>query len=120
MDAEAKIIEIEKLYGSSNFRGKPLRSMYEGQIHAIYGKLCHSGMFEKYESLKDSYVALFPNDRYVARKRANSMSIFELQEIIPKVLADKEHKLPEGYQFTLQDWLNELEGKELNENGNND
>ena len=120
MNAEAKICEIEKLYGSSYFRGKNLRDMFEGQIHAIYGQMCHSGIFEEYESLKDSYVSLFPNDRYVARKRANSMSIFELRDIIPKVLAQKEHKFPEGYQYTLQDWLDELEGKELNENGNND
>lgn len=117
MNADSKIEQIEKLYGNDKFHGRPLRSMPENQIHAIYGRMQHSGIFEEYESLKDSYVSLFSNEHYIARRRANQMSIFELRDIIPKVIAEKEHKVADGYQFTLEDYLAELQGKEL-ENGN--
>lgn len=117
MDADGKRKEIQAVYGSEYFRGRYLRDMPDKQIHAIYGQLTHSGIFEEYEALKDSYVGLFPNAHYIARRRANKLSIFDLRRIIPEVIKDKEKNFPEGYQFTLMDWLNELEGKE-HENGN--
>lgn len=117
MNAEGKRLEISLVYGSSKLRNRDLRDIPDNQIHAIYGRMQQSGIFEEYETLKDSYVALFPNAHYVARRRANAMSVFELRRIIPLVIAEKEKKYPEGYQFTLMDWIDELAGKE-HENGN--
>lgn len=118
MTADAKRQEIKKLYGSSMVRGRDIFQMEDKQIHAIYGRMQHSGLFENYESLKDSYVELFPHQHYEARKRAERMSIFELENIIPRVLLEKQKKFPEGYQFTLCDWMDELaersEGNEEN------
>ena len=115
MNAEGKREEIRKMYGSDIFRGKSLSSMPDNQIHAIYGQLQHSGKFEEYQALKESYISLFPNAHYVAIRRANSMSFFELKDIIEKVLNEKKQNFEEGYQFTLWDWENELEGQRLNE-----
>ena len=117
--ADSKREQIEKLYGSEHIHGKWLWSMPDNQIHAIFGRMQHSGIFEESESLKDSYVSLFSNEHYIARRRANQMSIYELRDIIPKVIAEKEHKIAEGYQFTLDDYLAELQGKEIND-GNSD
>lgn len=112
MDANAKRKEIERLYGNSKFRGRDLYSMPDNQIHAIYGRLVNSGKFIEYEMTKQSYINLFPNGIYEARKRANKMSIFELRKVIPQVIAIKEEEEPEGYQYTLYDWLDILgEGK---------
>ena len=119
MNADAKRIEIQKLYGTDTFRGRRLQDMPENQIHAIYGQMMHSGIFDEYESLKTSYVTLFLNDIYTARKRANNMSIFQLREVIPKVIAEREKKLPEFYQFTLDDFLAERQIEEEKSNGKN-
>lgn len=121
MTSGAKRDEIAKIYGSTKFHGKDLYSMSDAQIHAIYGRMQqkkYNGItiFEEYEALKNSYVDLFPGQNYVARKRANNMSIFQLRDIIPKVLKEKEQKLPDLYQFTLEDWMNELQGQELQKN----
>lgn len=112
MNTEAKRLEIEKLYGSSRFHGKELKYMSEAQIHAIYGRMLHNGIFDEYESLKKSYVDLFPRDIYTARKRANGMSIFELRDVIPKVLASKKQQYELYYQFTIDDLLADMQGKE--------
>lgn len=111
MDAEAKKKEIIKMYGTEYIKGQNLNSMSEKQIHAIYGRLLYSGKFEEYEGLKQSYISLFPNARYEATRRASHMSIFELQNTIPKVVAGKK-ELTEGYQFTLMDWLETLQAEE--------
>lgn len=111
MDADGKREEIRKMYGSDWFRGKLIKDIPERQIHAIYGQLQHSGKFEEYQSLKESYISLFPHAHYMAVRRANQMSFFELKDIIEKVLKEKQDKFEEGYQFTLWDWENELEGQ---------
>ena len=116
MNAEAKRLEIEKLYGSSRFHGRELKDMSEAQIHAIYGRISNNGIFDEYEALKKAYVDLFPKDIYTARKRANGMSIFELREVIPKVLASKKQQYELYYQFTIDDLLAEMQGKEEHSN----
>lgn len=105
MDANSKRKEIERMYGNNKFRGKDLYSMPDAQIHAIYSRLVNSGKFTEYEMTKQSYINLFPNGIYEARKRANKMSIFELRKVIPQVIAIKEEEEPEGYQYTIYDLL---------------
>jgi hypothetical protein len=112
MNTQAKIDAIKTMYGSDIFRGKRLQDMYEAQIHAIYGQLLNSGKFEEYEAEKQAYISLFPNARWEASRRASKMSIFELRKIIPEVIRSREEREPEGYQYTLYDWVNHLQGKE--------
>ena len=112
MNVDAKREEIKKYYGTDVFRGNTLYLMPDNQIHAIYQSMLHRGEFEKYESLRQSYIDLFPNDRYAARKRACKMSIFDLKKAIPEVLNEKMvDGYPEGYQFTLDDILTSQEGE---------
>ena len=115
MNADGKREEIRKMYGSDIFRGKSLSSMPDNQIHAIYGQLQHSGKFEEYQALKESYISLFPKAHYTAVRRANQLSFFELKDIIEKVLKEKQEQFEEGYQFTLWDWEKELENQKLQE-----
>lgn len=116
MNADAKREEIKKYYGTDNFRGKNLYLMPDNQIFAIYQSMLARGDFEKYESLRQSYIDLFPDDRYSARRRACTMSIFDLRRAIPEVIKSKMiDGFPEGYQFTLDDILN---NKEEEKDGN--
>jgi hypothetical protein len=107
MTAEAKREAIEKLYGNIRFHGKELSSMQERQIHAIYGRLMNSGAFVELDDLKHLYIKQ-RNHHPNAIKKANQMSIFELR----KAVAEVNQKDKPGYQYTLFDWRQELEGKE--------
>ena len=108
MTAEAKRDAIEKLYGNIRIHGKELSKMQERQIHAIYGRLVNSGAFAEMDDLKSKYISKRHNHP-MAIKKANQMSLFELR----KAVAEVEQKDQAGYQYTLNDWLQELEGKEL-------
>lgn len=108
MTAEAKREAIEKLYGNIRFHGKELSSMQERQIHAIYGRLLDSGAFVERDILKRLYIQK-RNHHPGAIKKANQMSLFELR----KAVAEVDQKDQVGYQYTLFDWQQELEGKEL-------
>ena len=107
MNAQAKREMIEKLYGNVSFRGAKLSEMQERQIHAIYGRLMDSGYFQEWEDLKFKYAIKHPDFKN-ARNRAENMSIFDLRKAVNEV--NKKDK--EGYQYTLFDWQQELEGKE--------
>ena len=107
MTAEAKREAIEKLYGNIRFHGKELSSMQERQIHAIYGRLLDSGAFVERDDLKYKYIQK-RNHHPLAIKKANQMSLFELR----KAVAEENQKDKPGYQYTLFDWQQELEGKE--------
>lgn len=120
MNADSRREEIKKLYGSDIFNNKSLYSMEDRQIYAIYSQLQHSGKFEEYEELKQSYVHLFPNSHYEASRRANNMSIFELRQRIKDIIRQKEQAEPEGYQYTLFDWMRHLEGLEQEKENKNE
>lgn len=107
MTAEAKREAIEKLYGNIRFHGKELSSMQERQIHAIYGRLMNSGAFVELDDLKHLYIKQ-RNHHPNAIKKANQMSLFELR----RAVAEGNQKDQAGYQYTLFDWQQELEGKE--------
>lgn len=111
MNVYEKIKAIKNYYGSTTIKGVKLTDMDEKQVNAIYSSM--KGKFDLYEAKKEAYVALFPNNRYEARKRADKMSFFKLSEIIPKVIKDKDGQYPEDYQFTVYDLQEQLEGKEL-------
>lgn len=108
MTAEAKREAIEKLYGNIKIRRVDVNDMPDRQIHAIYGRLVNSGAFAEMEDLKHRYISK-RNNHPMAIKKANQMSLFELR----KAVAEVEPKDQEGYQYTLNDWLQELEGREL-------
>lgn len=107
MTAEAKRDAIEKLYGNIRIHGKELSKMQERQIHAIYGRLMDSGTFAEMDDLKYKYISK-RNNHPMAIKKANQMSLFELRKAVTEV----EPKEQAGYQYTLFDWQQELEGKE--------
>lgn len=109
MTAEAKREAIEKVYGNVRIKGTNLSDMQERQIHAIYGRLVDSGLFVEYDDLKHTYITRMGNTQ-MAKKRANNMSIFELRDAVSKAVYNSKEQ--EGYQYTLFDWQQEIEGKE--------
>lgn len=108
MTAEAKRDAIEKLYGNIRIHGKELSKMQERQIHAIYGRLVNSGAFVEMDDLKREYISKRHNHP-MAIKKANQMSLFELRNAV----TEGNQKDQVGYQYTLFDWQQELEGREL-------
>lgn len=98
-----KAAHIERYYGSDYLNGEKIIDFPSNRIYAIYEQMLKDGRFERYENYKESYVALFPNDRYMARIRAEKMSIFELMEAIPQIIFEQTGNFPDGYQYTLFD-----------------
>lgn len=103
MNELEKAVAISKYYGSRKLNGEDIYKMKNSRVHKIYEQMLTRGQFELYENYKEAYVALFPNDRYTARLRAEKMSMFELRDTIPHVIFEQTGEFPEGYQYTLFD-----------------
>ena len=101
MNTEAKRDFIRKTYGDY-IHGRPISEMPEKQVHTL-----HYRLMNEIEDLRNKYIA----EHYYSRAAISisaGMSLFQLREAVNKP-DDKEQP---GYQYTLFDWQQELEGKE--------
>ena len=101
MNTEAKREFIRKTYGDY-FKGKLLNNMPEKQVHTVYFRLVN-----EINTLRNRYIAKYHYSK-AAIDISGRMSLFELRDAL-KENGDKNN---EGYQYTLFDWQQELEGKE--------
>lgn len=101
MNTEAKRDFIRKTY-RDYIHGRPLSEMPEKQVHTLYSKL-----YNEINYLRNKYIAKHYYNR-AAISISAGMSLFQLREALEK----KESKDQPGYQYTLFDWQQELEGKE--------
>lgn len=101
MNTEAKRDFIRKIYGDY-IHGRALSEMPEKQVHTLYLRV-----FNEINTLRNKYIAKHNYSR-AAISISAGMSLFQLR----KALKEKESKDQPGYQYTLFDWQQELEGKE--------